>query len=57
MNKLEDVGEAADRKYTKKELMECEGFNRLKEKAEKNADILRNLEKNEDLSRDSVTVE
>jgi uncharacterized coiled-coil protein SlyX len=57
MNKLEDVGEAADKKYTKKELMECEGFNRLKEKAEKTADILRNLKKNEDLSTDSVTVE
>jgi hypothetical protein len=57
MNKLGDIDETGGRKYAKKELMECEGFNRLKEKAEKNADILRNLEKNEDLSKDSVTVE
>ena len=59
MNKLEDINEAGGRKYTKKEMMECEGFNRIKEKAKKNADIVRNLTENEDSQTyaDSVRVE
>lgn len=54
MNKLKDIAEAGGRKYTEKELMECEGFNRIIEKTQKMDDILFNLEKH---STDSVTVE